>query len=382
MYDLTGRYSAMGKDALNGATVWIDWVNSMGGIMGHPIEYVTLDGQSNATKAALTAKKLIEVEKVYAIAGTNGTGVALAVGPVCEKLKTPYVTATGSEVFEHKLKPYWSFRVCTGGWELVDWGFAVLKKLDPKIERIAILYQGAAFGKSLYNMAKRYAPERGLKIVAAEKYDPSGTEFGPQIASIMKTDPDAIAVYCADMAGPLAVKQMREMGFDKVMVSNGSLNMKAVREAFKDTFSIPPYIYSCGLLPDVWWQLPKDSVDYKLLEPMAKRYEEKYNDQYAWFSHLAVNGLWLIKDAFERALKEDPNLLDRDLQTIRTTLRDNMESTKGLRTGGGILTVTPINHNGMVPGTAVATFHFENGKVTYDMDLSDIELLPPPPIPK
>jgi len=382
MYDITGIYSAMGKDSQKGAMNWIELAKSRGGIKGHPIEVISLDGQSDPTKAALTAKRLIEDEKVHAIAGSNGTGVALAVGPVCEKSKVPYVTATGSEVFEYRLKPHWSFRTCTTGWEMVDWGFAALKILNPNIKKIAVLYQGGAFGKALLDNAERYAPMRNVEIVAAEKYDPSGTDFGAQISSIMKSNPDAVAVYCADMAGPLAMKQMREMGMKKPIVTNGAINMTMVREAFKDTFSIPPYVYSAGTKQDIWWQLPKDSIDYKVLAPIAAQFEDKYKEQYTWFHHISAINLILITDSIERALNEDPNLLNKDLQTIRTAIRDKIEIVKDLQVGG-VLKGSPENHNVLVTGTAIAMFHYENGKIVYDPKLStNIKLNDPPPIPK
>jgi hypothetical protein len=49
-------------------------------------------------------------------------------------------------------------------------------------------------------------------------------------------------------------------------------------------------------------------------------------------------------------------------------------------TCGGILTGSPKNHNVLQPGTAIATFHFENGKIVYDPKLSNIKLNPPPPM--
>jgi len=379
LYDLTGLYAVLGKDLQSGATTWIDWANSQGGIKGHPIQLVSLDSQSDATKAALAVRKLIEVENVHALAGCNNTGIALAVGPVCENGKTTFVTATGSEVFEQELKPYWSFRSCTTTWEMVDWGFGSLKNLDPNIKNLAILYHGVAFGKQAVQMAERYAPMRGLKIVAVEKYEPTATEFGAQISSIMKANPDAVAVYCSDLAGPLAMKQMREMGMNKPIVTNGAISAKATRDAFKDAFSIPPYVYSSGTKSDVWRQLPKDSVDYKVIAPVASRFEEKYKEQYTWFNHLAVINMLLITNSIERALNADPNLLDRDLQTIRTAIRDKVESIKDFPCGG-ILTGSPKDHNVLQAGSIIATFHFENGKIVHDPKLSNIKLNPPPPI--
>jgi len=198
----------------------------------------------------------------------------------------------------------------------------------------------------------------------------------------MKANPDAVCVYTADTAGPLAIKQMREMGMDKPVMTNGAINMKAIREAFKDAFSIPRYTYSAAQHADVWWQLPKESPEYKAVAPIASRYEKKYNEQYGWFQQIAINDLALIENAIDRGLKDDPNLLNRDVDTVRKVIRDKIETTKDLHTGGGILTLTPSNHNAVIPGTAMATFHFEKGKIVYDPELSKVKLNPPPPVPQ
>lgn len=378
-YSLTGIFSAAGIDTCNGVLAWIELENGKGGIKGHPIEFFSLDDQSDPTKAALTAKKLIETRDIHALVGSASTMIALAVGPVCEKAGIPYVAAAGSEVFEQTLKPHWSFRVCSSSWEDVDWGFGALKLLNPQINHIGVLYQGAAQGKSAYANAERYAPARGFKIVAGEKYDPAGSDFGGQVSSIMRTNPDAVAVYCADMAGPLAIKQMREMGMNKPIVSLGAIAMRGIREAFKDTFSIPPYVYSAGSKADVWAQLPKDSPDYKVLAPVAAFYEKKYKDQYTFFPQQGANALILITDSLKRALNRDPNLLDRDTKTIRTAIRDGMETIKDVVCGGIMTCRTPKNHNVLVPGSGKATFHFEKGKIIYDPELSKTTLNPPPP---
>ncbi len=379
LYELTGIFSTMGGDAQKTIETAVELFNKAGGIKGHPIEYVTSDSQSNATQATLAAKKLIEVEKIDVLLGSNTTGTALAVGPACETNKVPFVTASVADVFEKTLKPVWSFRASWKGWEMVDLGLGMVKKLNPKNGNVAVFYMGAPFGKDMYKDATYFAPLRGLKIVATEQYDPTKTDFGPQIIKVMSSNPDAVMVYCSDMAGPLAMKQMREMGMNKPIVSNGALNVKAVREAFKDTFSIPPYVYSSGSTPDVWWQLPKDSIEYKMISQIAVPFEKKYGERYGGIHQVAYNGLLLVKDAVERALTKDPNLLDRDLGAVRTAIRDNLETTKNFNTGAGIFTMTPKDHCGIVIGSPFAPFHWEKGEIIYDAKLRDVVPSPAPP---
>ena len=114
---------------------------------------------------------------------------------------------------------------------------------------------------------------------------------------------------------------------------------------------------------------------------MATFYEKKFNDQYTWFPQLGVNSIMLILDSVARAFNDDPNLLDGDLQTIRTSIRNKMEAVKDLQCGGVMTCRTPKDHNVLVPGSASVTFHFEKGKMVYDSQLSRITLNPPPPIP-
>ena len=380
IYELTGIYSGIGKDPESAARIAGEWINKSGGVKGHLVEFATADAESNATKAALAAKKLIEVERVHILQGCSATGIALAVGPVCEANGTSFISACASDVFENTLKPRWSFRTSWKGWDQIDLMLGMAKKIDPKNKTIAILYQGAAMGKYAYDMSVDYAPKRDLKIVAAEKYDPAGTDFGAQISKILAANPDAVIVFCADMAGALAIKQMREMGMNKPIFVNGAIVVKAIREAFKEAFSIPPYVYVAGGKPDIWWQLPKGSDDYKVTAPIASIYEKRFGEQYDTMHGLGTAGQLLTRDAFERALNEDPNLLDRDLQTIRTAVRDKMEATTNLNIGYGVFTMTPKNHCGLIPGSNFAPFHYEKGKNVYDPKLAEIKVLPPPPV--
>jgi branched-chain amino acid transport system substrate-binding protein len=379
MYELTGTFSTMGSDTQKTAEIAVEMMNKTGGIKGHPIEYVTYDSQSNATQATLSAKKLIETEKIHILLGSNTNGTGLAVGPVCETNGVPFITASVADVFEKTLKPQWSFRVTWKGWEMIDLGLGMAKKLNPNNKNIVVLYMGAPFGKDMYKNAVHFAPMRGLQILAAEQYDTTKTDFGPQIIKLISANPDVVMVYCSDMAGPLAMKQMREMGMNKPIISNGALNVKAVREAFKDTFSIPPYVYSSGSTPDVWWQLPKDSQEYKLISPVASMFEKKYGEKYGGIHQLSYNALLVVKDSLERALKEDPNLLSGDLKTIRTALRDKIETTKNFNTGAGIFTMSPKDHCGVHIGSPFAPFHWKNGEIVYDSELRNITPSPPPP---
>ena len=165
MYDLTGGYGPFGTTATNAVQLGVELVNQSGGIQGHQIEYVVADGQSDPNKSVLTAKKFIELEKVHVVMGGIGGAIALAIAPVCEESKTPFLCTTSSELFELTLKPkpYWSFRPARSGWEEFSYGLGVAERLA-KGKRLALLYMNISYGKLGSRLVKYYAPLRGLEV--------------------------------------------------------------------------------------------------------------------------------------------------------------------------------------------------------------------------
>jgi len=83
---LSGPEGHIGEPSKAVAMMAAAEINAAGGILGRPIELTFADTQSNPGKAALEAKRLIETEKVVAIAGPTG------------ELETPCTSARGHRV--------------------------------------------------------------------------------------------------------------------------------------------------------------------------------------------------------------------------------------------------------------------------------------------
>ncbi|MBW1963579.1 MAG: ABC transporter substrate-binding protein, partial [Deltaproteobacteria bacterium] len=85
LYPLTGKMSAVGREALRGAQIAVDQVNEKGGIWnGRKIELVTADASD--TEAARTeTERLCTVEKVKAILGVYSSTLAFVAHAVADK---------------------------------------------------------------------------------------------------------------------------------------------------------------------------------------------------------------------------------------------------------------------------------------------------------
>ena len=96
IFAITGPASFLGEPERNSMELLAEHINARGGIDGHPVELVIYDTEGDATKAVLSANKLIEKDNVLAIVGPSRSGTTLAVVPIVEKNQVPLISCAGS----------------------------------------------------------------------------------------------------------------------------------------------------------------------------------------------------------------------------------------------------------------------------------------------
>jgi ABC-type branched-subunit amino acid transport system substrate-binding protein len=89
-YPRTGPYATQGLDQLRAAELARDEINAAGGILGRPVEFAVRDTQSKPPVAVENARELIDKEKVTMVFGGASSGVAVAVGGVCQEAGVPF----------------------------------------------------------------------------------------------------------------------------------------------------------------------------------------------------------------------------------------------------------------------------------------------------
>lgn len=88
---LTGPPALLGVAASIGHKIAIAEANNAGGINGRKIKYVLDDDGYVTARTIQGAKKVIEVDKAFAMLGISGSGQSIAVMPVLEKAGIPTV---------------------------------------------------------------------------------------------------------------------------------------------------------------------------------------------------------------------------------------------------------------------------------------------------
>jgi len=358
----TGFMSQTGSVAMKATQAWVNKLNKTGGITGHPVQGLFYDSESDPNKAILTAKQMINSDKVLILMGGGSTGLSLALGPIAAQSKTPFLANSGSSLFETQMLKAgpetfkWTFRMsnCTSQ-EQSAWLLMLYGKMN--IKKVAVLYSEDAYGQSgIASMKEAIAkyPEYGVSVVLEQSFPSDAVTFGPLI-SALKARPEIEGIYVrgASMASPLAITAIKDAGINVPITGDSvqtSPQFMAVEKVKRGIIKDPGY-YSYGDM-SFWKELPdsnpakafyRDCYNFWKQELNIEADHEMYTENYRF--------LIMAQDVFTRLLKDKPNILDQDVAVIRSSVRDYMETTKGLQLGG-LITMSPTDHTGFAWGTS------------------------------
>ncbi len=215
VFSVTGGGSFLGDPEKKTAEMIRDEINKQGGIDGHPIELIVVDDESDATKCNLAVKKLIKTEKVAVIVGPTISGNSLAVVGVAEEAKVPLISCAASykivtPVESHK----WIFKVAPSDSLVVERMYDYMKAKG--ISTVAIMTASDGFGASGREELAKFAPLKGIKIVADERFGPQDSDLSAQMTKIRSSQPQAIVNWSIGPTQILAVKTWRDLAMDSI----------------------------------------------------------------------------------------------------------------------------------------------------------------------
>jgi len=95
----------------------VEEINAAGGILGQPVEIVWRDSKSKPDVSTANVTELIDQEDVKMVFGGSSSGVAVAVGDVCQQKGVPFFgTLTYSTATTGKRGHRHTFRECYDSW--------------------------------------------------------------------------------------------------------------------------------------------------------------------------------------------------------------------------------------------------------------------------
>jgi len=223
---LSGQSAKSGEGILRGLSVAIDEINAKGGVLkGRSIELIRRDDEANPAKGQIAAREMIHKEKVAAIFGGIETPVSLAIVPIANKEKVPFmgVWAAGTTITRNGANPNFVFRVSA---------------VDELVDKALVQYAMKTFGTKnpglmLINNPWGESNEKGLtaaineaKIARAgvEKFEQADVDMVPQLSRLRAASADAIAFIGSAGPGAQVMKALDRMGWSVPVVSHWGIS--------------------------------------------------------------------------------------------------------------------------------------------------------------
>jgi branched-chain amino acid transport system substrate-binding protein len=329
---ITGSASFLGDPEDKTLKLYVDKINAAGGVAGKKIELVVYDDGGDANKARTFATRLVEDDQVSAMVGGSTTGTTMAMIPVFEDAKVPFISlAGGIEVIDPVRKyvfktPHTDKMACEKIFENLK-----LRTLT----KIAMISGTDGFGASMRAQCLKVAGNYGIQVIADETYGPRDTDMTAQLTKIKNTAGVQAVVNPGFGQGPAIVtRNYAQLGMSGTQLyeSHGVASKSFIELAgpAADGVRLP----AAALL--VGDKLPDDDPQKKVVVEYKQAYEASAKQPVSTFGGHAYDGLSILVDAIKRA-----NSTDSD------KVRDEIEKTKGFVGTGGIVTMSPADHLGL-----------------------------------
>ena len=335
IFSATGPASFLGDPESKSMQMAIDQINAAGGIDGHLLKGVIYDTVGDPSKANMGAAKLINRDHVIAIIGPSRTPTTLAVMPMVERLKIPFISCAAGNKIVEPVKP-WVFKTAQSDILAVA---AIMQHMkESGIKKIGLITVANAFGESGREQLLAQAPKFGITVVKDESFDAKDTDMTVQLTKIRQAGPDAIVCWGTNPGPAVVAKNVKQLGIDVPLYqSHGVASPKFIELAGDAAEGI---LLPAGkiLVADL---LPENDPQKKVLIDYITAYESRYKDPVSGFGGYAYDGVNLLAQALKGTGGD------------KAKIRQNLENIKGFVGISGTFNFSKTEHNGLDPSAFV-----------------------------
>ncbi|MCD6585244.1 MAG: ABC transporter substrate-binding protein [Desulfobacteraceae bacterium] len=331
IFAVTGPASFLGDPEKKSMEMVVDQINASGGIDGHMLEAVIYDTEGDPGKANLLATKLINKDNVIAIIGPSTTPTTLAVMPIIQRIKIPFISCAAGNKIVAPINP-WVFKTAQSDILAVAAIYENLK--SKKIKKISIISVNNAFGESGKEQLLSQAKNFGLTVAKSETYGAKDTDMTAQLTKIRKDNPEAIVCWGTNPGPAVLAKNMQQLDLNiPLFQSHGVASPKFIELAGSaaEGIMLPTgKILVASLLSD-------SDPQKEMLTAYISEYKNKYKSSVSGFGGYAYDAANILAAALKNS--------EGDKEKIREAL----ENTEGYVGVSGIFNFSKTDHNGLSP---------------------------------
>ena len=218
---LSGQSALAGEAITRGLQVAIDELNAAGGVLGRKFELLRRDDEATPAKGVLAARELVHKEKVAVLFGGLDTPVSMAIVPIMNEAKVPYMGpwAAGTGITQNGANPNFVFRVSAVD-EIVDKAMLQYAQKNFNAKKPGLILVNNPWGESNEKGLKAAMAAKGVTPAGIEKFEGNDVDVVPQLTRLKNAGADTL--FLVGNVGPSAqvVKSLDRMGWKVPIVSH------------------------------------------------------------------------------------------------------------------------------------------------------------------
>jgi len=219
---LSGQSARAGEAITRGLTIAIEELNANGGVLGgRKFELIRRDDEATPAKGVTAARELVYKEKVAVLFGGLDTPVSLAIVPIMNQAKVPFIGpwAAGTPITKNGANPNFVFRVSAVD-EIVDKAILQYAQKNFNTKKPGLILINNPWGASNEKGLKAAMAAKGVTPAGIEKFESNDVDVVPQLTRLKEAGADTL--FMVGNVGPSAqvVKSLDRMGWDVPIVSH------------------------------------------------------------------------------------------------------------------------------------------------------------------
>jgi branched-chain amino acid transport system substrate-binding protein len=266
---LSGQSARAGEAITRGLSIAIDEINAGGGILGRKVELVRRDDEATPAKGVIAARELLFRERVAVLFGGLDTPVSLAIVPIVNEQKIPFMGpwAAGTPITKNGAKDNYVFRVSAVD-EIVNKAMLQYSQKVFNAKKCGMILVNNPWGESNEKGLHAALSAKGMKPAGVEKFEGNDVDVVPQLTRLKEAGADCL--FLVGNVGPSAqvVKSLDRMGWKPPIVSHwgpaGGRFTELAGPSAKDVHFVQTYSFFGDQSP----------VGQKVLNALKKKYSD------------------------------------------------------------------------------------------------------------
>ena len=306
----TGPVAPIGKSCLQGVQFAVDEINDNGGIksLGGAKFSIVKGDTEGKPEIGMAEVERMSAENVVAFLGAYQSAVTFAVTQVAERKQIPWVIpiSIADNITDRGFK--YIFRINNKGSEFIPRTLENFKNLitnqgiAKKPITMAMLFENSLYGQSLNKDIKKVAESGDLeakynfKLIGEASYPHGTSDVSTELTKLKYQNPDVLFTVSYVSDAILIIRTMREINFDVmgVYITGGGFGDNQLIESLgKDS----EYV-----LGSEHWAPNKHAE-------LNQKYKQRYGVLFDGNSVKYYTGIYVLKDALERAKSTDHQAL-------------------------------------------------------------------------